>query len=124
MKMLGLVLLLSLDAYKEFQRRKFPLQTFIATFACLPRFLKQSQHLYGEFRFERAFWVNHELNLKLFRIGQLEYELLDDGYVSIHIPSDVGFDLSEIKTSLAGQRTSSLNICRPIGALNSSANPT
>ncbi len=43
MKMLGLVLLLSLDAYKEFQRRKIPLQIFIGTFACLPRFLDESK---------------------------------------------------------------------------------
>ena len=41
MRALRLVLLLSLNAYKQYQKQK--MEIFAATFACLPRFLDESK---------------------------------------------------------------------------------
>jgi len=64
---------------------------FVATFKCFSRFINEHKISYGEYGFDRGFWVGRQLSCLLFRLGELEFELSSlEGKpaVSIHIPSD------------------------------------
>ena len=50
--------------------------------------------------FDRDFWAHRQLSLKIFRIGELEYEFMDDYTISIHIPSDAVLTKNNIDNSL------------------------
>ena len=67
---------------------------FKATMKCFTRFVTEYKESYGEYGFDRAFWTGRQLSMLLFRIGELEYEVLDASCryqrqaVDRHIPSD------------------------------------
>ena len=50
--------------------------------------------------FDRDFWAHRQLSLKIFRIGELEYEFMEDCTISIHIPSDAVLTKNNIEKSL------------------------
>jgi len=61
---------------------------FVATLKGLTRFLNEHHAVFGEYGFDRGFWAYRHLSLNLFRLGLLEFEMLE-GKLSVHIPSDV-----------------------------------
>ena len=70
---------------------RLPYSVFTDTMQCFARFVKEHIRTYGFPGFDRGFWTPRQVGARLFRLGELEYELLDeDGRrcVSIHIPSD------------------------------------
>lgn len=100
-KMLKLLLSVACDAYAIYCEKGIPKKIFAETMKCFTRFTKEHKESFGEYGFDRSFWVGRQLSLLLFRIGELEFELneLDDkNAVSIHIPSDS--DLSKSEESL------------------------
>ena len=95
---LAVMLRAALRTREMYAARGIPDGIFLGTMRCFPRFLREHLESYGRYGFDRAFWTGRQLSLTLFRLGELEYELLpgEKGVLSLHIPSDA--DLSEEKT--------------------------
>lgn len=77
-------------------------QVYEDTFACFSRFVREYRESYGRYGFDRGFWTVRQISCKLFRIGQLEYELvrLDaQPVISLHIPSDASFRRDGLRAS-------------------------
>ena len=100
-KMLAIILLLSVDTYKNYLALEIDEKIFFDTFKCLKRFIDESYIVRGKYVFDRYYWLPREISLKLFRIGELEYEMLEENKdISIHIPSDAIFKIDHIKSSI------------------------
>ena len=59
--------------------------------ACFTRFVREHFESLGTYGFDRGFWTTRQINARLFRLGELEYELLQEGekrFIALHIPSD------------------------------------
>lgn len=72
------------------------------TFACFSRFVKEHRDSFGTYGFDRGFWTVRQVSCKLFRIGELEYELIrQEGrpVISLHIPSDARLDIPALRAS-------------------------
>lgn len=91
------ILLCMLEAagitYAEYKNEGIPEKIYIDTMKCFTRFIKEHKESYGEYGFDRDFWTWRQLSLRLFRIGELEYEKCLIGedkekFISMHIPSD------------------------------------
>lgn len=91
MKLLCCMLRCAILAKAEYERLGIPEDIYYDTMGCFSRFVTEHKESYGCFGFDRGFWTVRQVSCRLFRIGQLEYELvtLDSGRaVSLHIPSD------------------------------------
>lgn len=100
--MLACQLRCALDARKDYQKLGIPHEIFAATMACFSRFVAEHKVSYGRYGFDRGFWSVRQIACKIFRIGELEYELFThEGMkaVSIHIPSDAKLDLPLLRAS-------------------------
>ena len=86
------IYLLSLEkCYQMYQDKGISDEIFIETMKCFKRFIDECKVKNKISYFDRAFWTYRQTSLSLFRIGQLEYEMVvEDGVkkISIHIPSD------------------------------------
>ncbi len=79
-------------------------EIYVDTMAAFSRFVRENMASYGFYGFNRGFWTTRQVSAKLFRIGQLEYELtVKDGVkvVSLHIPTDVDLRPEVLRPSLA-----------------------
>lgn len=75
---------------------------YIDTMGCFSRFVREHLVSFGTYGFDRDFWTTRQTGCRLFRIGQLEYELLTENgqnLVSIHIPSDAVLKLPLLRKS-------------------------
>jgi len=100
-KILTVYLLVSYDDLKLYKEKKITKKIYIDTFKCYSRFIKETYLSTNKFKFDRYFWVYRHTELKLFRIGELEYEIDDENKeISIHIPSDANIKLNLVKKSL------------------------
>ena len=82
----------ALNAKAEYDRLDIPEGVYYDTMGCFSRFVREHMESYGRYGFDRGFWTVRQISCKLFRIGQLEYELItQDGKptISLHIPTDV-----------------------------------
>ena len=62
---------------------------FLDTMGCFRRFLYEAERRTGRMWFDRGWWTWRQLSMRIFRIGQLEYELFEDLHaIAMHIPSD------------------------------------
>lgn len=87
------------EAYRE---KGISEEVYRATMACFARFVGEHKVSYGIYGFDRAFWTPRQLSMQLFRLGELEYELLQEGekrLISIHIPSDARMTPQGCRTS-------------------------
>lgn len=75
-------------AEERYRKLGIPEEVYRETMACFSRFVREYREMYGCVGFDREWWTPRQLGLKLFRIGELEYELLEPKAVSVHIPSD------------------------------------
>ena len=101
-KLLTLELLCALDTQKDYKSIGISEEIFIDTFKCFSRFVEESYELYGKYKFDRSFWLNRQLNAKLFRIGELEYEIKSkEKEISIHIPSDANLSIDKVLLSIS-----------------------
>lgn len=88
--------------WDEYLRLGISEQIFIDTMACFSRFVGEHMVSFGCYGFDRSFWTVRQISGKLFRIGELEYELLvEEGrnLVSLHIPSDARLQLPLLRNS-------------------------
>ncbi len=98
------VMLHMADTYTrgKYQEKEIDEQIYGQTMACFSRFAGEYLASEGRIGFDRDLWTPRQLSLCLFRIGTLEYELLEhrDGkLVSIHIPSDAGLSREALEAS-------------------------
>ena len=64
-------------------------RVFLDTMGCFRRFLSETEQRTGKLCFDRGWWSYRQLSMRLFRLGELEYEMLQEPHaVSVHIPSD------------------------------------
>lgn len=99
---LTLLLAESYYVHQEYQEKGISDTIFYETFACFSRFVKEYQESYGRYGFDRTFWVVRQLSLRLFRIGQLEFEIeryREENIISVHIPSDADIALKNCHDS-------------------------
>ena len=71
--------------------KRIPEDIWLATMRCFPRFISEYRRSYGRDGFDRGSWTVRQSNCCLFRVGELEYELFEEGdcrAISLHIPSD------------------------------------
>lgn len=92
MKWLCCMLRCALRAKADYDRLGISEKIYVDTMGAFSRFVREHMESYGCYGFDRGFWTTRQVSGKLFRIGQLEYELAtQDGerVVSLHIPTDV-----------------------------------
>lgn len=103
-KMLFCMLKASVISWEKYQEQGIEALIFDETMKCFPRFVEEHKVSYGIYGFDRDFWTGRQLSLQLFRLGELEYEMVEEEkegkYISIHIPSDAVLDPEKIKESL------------------------
>ena len=86
--------------------KAFPEDIFIATMGCFSRFVREHYVSYGSYGFDRGFWTTRQATAHLFRIGELEYEFIDDDkdHIHIHIPSDAKLTAPLLNQSVSDAR--------------------
>lgn len=98
-KMLCCMLRCALDAWQQYAELGLSRQIYADTMGCFSRFVREHRRSYGVWGFDRDFWTVRQISCRLFRIGQLEYELCADGRISLHIPTDVCLELPLLRAS-------------------------
>lgn len=97
--MLRAHLLCAMDTREAYRARGISDRVFRDTMGCFPRFVAEYRAMEGVPGFDRAFWTPRQLSMRLFRLGELEYELLDGGEVGLHIPSDASLERAGLRAS-------------------------
>lgn len=93
-KMLSCMLVCAADLFEWYQENGIPETIFYDTMKCFPRFIEECRAIDGSYAFDREWWTSRQVGGRLFRIGQLEFEMKrseDHPVISIHIPSDADF---------------------------------
>ncbi len=97
--------------YSAYQSLHIPEEIYFDTMKCYSRFTRESKDKFGEYCFDRGGWAFRQLCLKVFRIGELEYELCheeDQDHhckpIHVHIPSDARLIPEKIDASLIQAR--------------------
>ena len=101
-RMLCAQLRCALDAKKTYEILGLSGEIYADTMAAFSRFVEEHMESYGSYAFDRAFWTVRQISCKLFRIGQLEYELIHQNgkpVLSLHIPSDVRMEQPLLRAS-------------------------
>lgn len=102
-KRLCCMLRCALRTKDEYNRLGISEEIYVDTMAAFSRFVREHMESYGRYGFDRGFWTPRQVSAKLFRIGQLEYELTTrDGkkIISLHIPTDVNLRPEILRPSL------------------------
>ena len=87
--------------------KDLPREIMIDTLKCFSRFVREYFASWGEYGFDRGFWTTRQISAKLFRIGELEYELLEEKekpLLSLHIPSDARLEPALLDESVQKAR--------------------
>lgn len=98
LKRLAVSLRCATESWANYQSKGISEDIFLATMGCFSRFVGEHLVSFGVYGFDREWWTVRQLSGKIFRIGELEYELANhDGQnvISLHIPSD-----TRLKTAL------------------------
>lgn len=101
---LTVMLTAALRAREEFLQKGIPEKIWLDTMACFARFVRENFEATGVYSFDRDSWAYRQLSMRLFRLGELEYEMCayagapihtegislkeGDPILSLHIPSD------------------------------------
>ncbi len=93
----------ALKTYEICRDRGISEDIFIATMKCFTRFVCEHRESYGRYGFDRDFWTVRQLSGVLLRIGELEYETMDDA-IHLHIPSDAVLEKSRLRSSWEAAR--------------------
>lgn len=90
-RILACMLKCALQTYDNYGKLGISEQIYIDTMKCFTRFVEEHKVSYGSYGFDRDFWTVRQIAGKLFRVGELEYELRNvngQRFISVHIPSD------------------------------------
>lgn len=89
--------------YETYRAMGISDRIFADTMKCFTRFLREYERIMGEMCFDRGWWTYRQISMRLFRIGELEYELHPsprERTVHLHIPSDAKFAPEKVDESL------------------------
>lgn len=103
MKRLCCMLRCALRAKAEYDRLGISEEIYVDTMAAFSRFVREHMDSFGCYGFNRGFWTTRQVSCKLFRIGQMEYELTTlngDPVISLHIPTDVDLRPEVLRPSM------------------------
>ena len=85
--------------------KRIPEEIWIETMKAFPRFISEHRRSYGYDGFDRYEWTVRQAGARLFRIGELEYELAENEpgkrEIGVHIPSDAKLEPDWMNESLA-----------------------
>ncbi|MBQ8953784.1 MAG: family 20 glycosylhydrolase [Clostridia bacterium] len=84
-----------------------PEDIFLDTMKCFTRFVNEHYTSTGTYAFDRGFWTTRQINARLFRVGELEYELREaegERCLALHIPSDARLTADRLNDSVARAR--------------------
>ena len=87
---------------------RFPEDVYLATMGVFTRFVNEYHRSYGHYGFDRGFWTTRQVNARLFRLGELEYELYEEEgikRIGVHIPSNVHLEGSLLNRSVEMSRS-------------------
>jgi len=91
--------------YDRYLQKGVPSRILVDTLKCFSRFLGETFTMTGQWKFDRDWWTWRQVSGLLFRIGELEYEMLPEtGEISLHIPSDAVFTPENVDASLAAAK--------------------
>lgn len=74
---------------------------YYATMSCFSRFVMECLYYKGGYQFDRGWWTWRQLSLSVFRLGQFEYELRENGVVAVHIPTASDLSPKSVDASLS-----------------------
>ena len=84
--------------------KDIPEEIWVDTMKCFPRFVSEYRRSYGRDGFDRYGWTVRQIGARLFRIGELEYELAENEEggreTGLHIPSDARLEPALMNASL------------------------
>ena len=106
-KILSAMLEAALLAKTQYDKRGISEEIFYATMNCFPRFIGEHKESFGRYGFDRWWWTGRQTSLQLFRIGSLEYELIEEEgekKISVHIPSNANLNDGAVGESLENAR--------------------
>lgn len=106
-KMLTIMLLCAVDSHKEYKKRGINDAIFTDTMKFCTRFVEEHHKLYGTYAFKWAWWFPRQLSLREFRIGALEYEMIErekKKWINIHIPADASMGRERLRESYEDAR--------------------
>ncbi len=86
-------------SFEKYAEKGISNEIFTETMKCFSRFVNEHKTSFYKTGFDRAFWTYRQLSLQLFRIGQLEYEIISPKESAIHIPSDADISLDKCRAS-------------------------
>lgn len=101
-KVLTCMLLCALWTAENYKRLGIGEAIYIDTMKCFSRFVCEHKESYGIYGFDREWWTARQISGQLLRIGELEYEMVEeDGkkYISLHIPSNAVLKEDRIRSS-------------------------
>lgn len=92
-----------------------PEKIWLDTLGCYRRFIREFRDCYGYDGFDRGFWTTRQVTAKLFRLGELEYEIGEDSgendetkkgekFLRLHIPSDACLEADRMNDSVRQAR--------------------
>ncbi len=90
-KMLAYSLIACIKTKELYEKLGISDEIFYETIKCFTRFSAEHKDSFGEYGFDREWWSYRQISLKLFRIGELEYEIAtldNEDVINIHIPSN------------------------------------
>lgn len=90
------------NAKSDYERLGISETIYTDTMGAFSRFVREHMESYGSYGFDRGSWTPRQVSCKLFRIGQLEYELTaleGTPIVSLHIPTDVDLNPDVLQPS-------------------------
>ncbi len=97
-------LMTAADSRRWGKWKAIPEDIWLNTMKCFPRFISEHRRSYGRDGFDRYGWTVRQIGAKLFRVGELEYELVmnESGQhcIGLHIPSDADMDPRKLNESL------------------------
>ncbi len=99
----------ALDNREDGPWKNIPERIWLDTLKCYTRFVGEHHFSCGEYGFDRSDWTTRQMNAKLFRIGELEYELTEDDedghrIISLHITSNGILKADRLNASVAEAR--------------------
>lgn len=106
-KMLTCMLVCATELYPWYQEKGISETIFFDTMRCFTRFIEECKQMTGQYAFDREWWTPRQVSGILFRIGELEYEMINAESapaISIHIPSDSILTVKKCDASLESAR--------------------
>ena len=78
LKILYCMLKAAVISWEKYQEQGIEEKVFDDTMKCFTRFVEEHKASYGVYGFDRDFWTGRQLSLQLFRLGELEYEKVEE----------------------------------------------